>query len=386
MYNRRYDRVFRMLQQEQTGCARGTLEPWGSCVLEIKNGRGRLSGSVRELRPLGQGYAVHALLGEESIFCGRLFPNGTDGQAELFWEFLPDDLGQKKTVEDMKTVFILGEGGMLPLAAYFGEETPVGELLSRRKKAERTGPKARPEQEKTPVPVRKTEPPEKKTEAEEKQTVFSEHAAENTPIHAAEAVCTAKEKKKETGEQFHGSFRRMVMQFKRELAELEEAGILTKEDRQRIFRPAPREAETEPREEKKKKREKTAEEAEEAEELPPKEKEKPPSPLTLFSENESIFPFPSGEEWKRISLAELAGFSGIPLSWQKEFFFLLAERKYHHLIFGETAERVFVGVPALLDDGGAERAEELGFGEFRSVSGKTGYWLFSKEKEEFFRK
>ena len=38
MYNRRYDKVFLMLRQETAGYAVGKRPPWGSCIMELKNG------------------------------------------------------------------------------------------------------------------------------------------------------------------------------------------------------------------------------------------------------------------------------------------------------------------------------------------------------------
>mgnify|MGYP006979003329 CR=1 FL=1 len=59
MYNRRYDKVFLMLRQETAGYAVGKRPPWGSCIMELKNGTGRLMLTVQGLRPLR--YAVYLL-------------------------------------------------------------------------------------------------------------------------------------------------------------------------------------------------------------------------------------------------------------------------------------------------------------------------------------
>lgn len=50
MYNRRYDKVFLMLRQETAGYAVGKRPPWGSCIMELKNGTGRLMLTVQGLR------------------------------------------------------------------------------------------------------------------------------------------------------------------------------------------------------------------------------------------------------------------------------------------------------------------------------------------------
>ena len=120
MYNRRYDKVFLMLRQETAGYAVGKRPPWGSCIMELKNGTGRLMLTVQGLRPLR--YAVYLLAGQESIFCGELHPEKKEGHAELKWAFNPDAVGEGKRAEDFHTVLILAEEGgrSAPLAAYFG--------------------------------------------------------------------------------------------------------------------------------------------------------------------------------------------------------------------------------------------------------------------------
>lgn len=52
MYQRRYDKVYLMLRQETAGYGMGSRGPWGSCILEIKNGQGKLTVAVEGLRPL----------------------------------------------------------------------------------------------------------------------------------------------------------------------------------------------------------------------------------------------------------------------------------------------------------------------------------------------
>lgn len=105
MYNRRYDKVFLMLRQETAGYAVGKRPPWGSCIMELKNGTGRLMLTVQGLRPLR--YAVYLLAGQESIFCGELHPEKKEGHAELKWAFNPDAVGEGKRAEDFHTVLIL---------------------------------------------------------------------------------------------------------------------------------------------------------------------------------------------------------------------------------------------------------------------------------------
>ena len=93
MYHRRYDKVFLMLRQETAGYALAKRPPWGSCVMELKNGMGRLQLNVQGLRPLRGGYEVYVLAGEESILCGSLQPDAKEGHAEMKWDFSPDAVG-----------------------------------------------------------------------------------------------------------------------------------------------------------------------------------------------------------------------------------------------------------------------------------------------------
>ena len=48
-----------MLRQETAGHAVGKRPPWGSCIMELKNGTGRPTLTVQGLRPLR--YAVYLL-------------------------------------------------------------------------------------------------------------------------------------------------------------------------------------------------------------------------------------------------------------------------------------------------------------------------------------
>ena len=65
----------------------------------------------------------------------------------------------------------------------------------------------------------------------------------------------------------------------------------------------------------------------------------------VFASNGELSPFGDGEGWKRLSLEELTLLSQIPLKWQREFFFLLPWRKYHHLILQEKEDGIWLGVP-----------------------------------------
>ena len=199
MYNRRYDKVFLMLRQETAGYAVGKRPPWGSCIMELKNGTGRLMLTVQGLRPLR--YAVYLLAGKESIFCGELHPEKKEGHAELKWAFNPDAVGEGKRAEDFHTVLILAEEGgcSAPLAAYFGEKTDWKAIFQPQKKAE-------PPKKEKPQEMPKLQ--EKIDLKAEKTTALSEQKAE--PPEAQEKPLSA--------QGCHGSFQGLLAKFLRKRA------------------------------------------------------------------------------------------------------------------------------------------------------------------------
>lgn len=339
MYNRRYEKVFLMLRQEVAGYALGKRPPWGSCVMELKNGKGRLHLTIQGLKPLK--YEVYVMAGEESIFCGEVYPEKTEGRCELKWDFAPDSAGKGKKAEDFHTVIVLAEGLSAPLTAYFKEKRNWKQDFI---------------------------PRQKEPQAKEEITLQAAEAA------VAEQPITASEKQEENEdtngkvaemqkESYHGSFQGLLAKFRQELEELEETGILSHEETENIRSLGIQDVET---------KEKT-------EDLPERS---PAERIGLFAFNQELSPFGDGKVWKRLSLEELTLLSQIPLRWQREFFFLLPYRKYHHLILQENEEGIWLGLPGQFHAQDAADAHAFGFHEFRNTDGDWGYWMtFLKRKE-----
>ena len=200
-----------MLRQETAGYAVGKRPPWGSCIMELKNGTGRLMLTVQGLRPLR--YAVYLLAGQESIFCGELHPEKKEGHAELKWAFNPDAVGEGKRAEDFHTVLILAEEGgcSAPLAAYFGEKTDWKAILRPQKGAER----------------------QKKAELQEMpklQEKIDLKAEETTALSEQKAESPEAQEKPLSAQGCHGSFQGLLAKFRRELENLEETGVLSAEE------------------------------------------------------------------------------------------------------------------------------------------------------------
>lgn len=351
MYNRRYEKVFLMLRQETAGYALGKRQPWGSSVMELKNGKGRLHISVQGLQPRAQGYAVYVMAGRESIYCGELYPDGREGSGKLDWAFLPDALGSGKTAEDLHTVLVLavdgGSGFSAPLTAYFKER----------------------------VDWRRDFVPQKTISQETAEPIQEEielHAAEAAALTPPEVHVTPKAdtnakvaEEQKTG--YHGSFQGLLAKFRQELEHLEDTGIFTKEETDK-FRQAGAASSALP-----------PAEYTEAETEKPAEieisKNSAAKPKGLFAKNLELEPFGDGVLWKCLSLEELVLLSQVPLRWQREFFFLLPYRRYHHLILKEDAEGVWLGLPSAYAAADKETAAAFGFGEFRRVEADWGYWL-----------
>lgn len=378
MYNRRYEKIFLMLRQETAGYAIGSRAPWGSCILELKNGGGRLQLSVQGLRPLRQPYAVYILAGEESIFCGRLSPDAKEGYATLKWDFAPDAIGNGKRVEDIHTVLLLaeyGENGIsAPLLAYVAEEMDWRALFSR------IAPQPEPPaQIAEPIALQAAEAPLRKEPAP---------PAEKPHIAIAQAQKSS----------FHGSFQGLLAKFRQELQELEAGGILSAEELERIRgkkepqaeQDVPAETPVEPlciaeyAEQAASAEKPEPEKIEEIEDTPEILVETPAADASRpdpFAHNLELQPFAEGESWKCISLGELTLLAQIPLRWQREFFFLLPQRRYHHLILREGEDGVWLGLPASYAESDAADAKKFGFDTFRRVDGDWGYWLARLEKD-----
>ena len=312
MYNRRYEKVFLMLRQETAGYALGKRPPWGSCVMELKNGRGRLHLTAQGLRPFG--YEVYVMAGEESIFCGEVCPEPKEGRCELKWDFDPDAIGEGKRAEDLHTVILLADGLSAPLTASFREKRDWKTDFARRKTED--------------IPLQAAEA----TFAE--KPVQMEQADIHTKI--------AEEQKARCQDSIHGSFQGLLAKFRQELEELEETGILTREETEHIRNMG----------------------------ATVKEEQEP-----LCSAEQGWVPFGDGKAWKRISPEEMLLFSQVPLKWEREFFFLLPCRKYHHLILREEEKGLWLGVPQKYDERDIADAEKFGFREFRRVADEWGYWL-----------
>ncbi|WP_352400565.1 hypothetical protein [Anaerotignum sp.] len=407
MYNRRYDKVFLMLRQETAGYSLGQRAPWGSCVMEIKNGMGRITLTVQSLRPIHRGkYAVYAIAGEgemqKNFFCGVLKPD-TAGHCELKWDFNPDNLeGKGVVVENLNTVAILAEadgGFSVPLTAYFGSK------VEWRTYFKKNTSKISVQKE----VIKKVEIPAVET-TQEVTLVAAEAPALDKASFEFPKINWKKDEEKEEkrkpietkAENYHGSFRGLLEKFRQELEELQDTGVFTEKDMERIERAGRRNLQNgvvtetidlksaeeimadgneEMEETEMVVPEDTMENQEQQEEEIQTESMSIPEEYVMLKENKEIFPFEDEDlPWKLITLEETMLLEGIPLSWLKDYFFLMPMRKYHHFIWKPEAEGYSIGIPGTDSSDNQQRAQELGFGEFRKMKNDDlGYWVMTKK-------
>lgn len=363
-----------MLKQETTGYSTA----WGSCVMEIKNGQGTLQISVQGLLPKkGLCYKVYGLLAKDmectGIFCGDLALS-QKGQCDLNWTFDPDDMGEGYQAEDLFAVAIMTQQQgkqIAPLVAYFGQKREwISVFCPMKQKADIQAAETmllQPTQQepKTPtmdiLPVTqqpKTEPPEPEQEIE---------------------VQTNTETVEQPDVSYHGNFRGLLKKFRQEMETLEEMGVFSTEEKNKIL------GNTQT------KQELIEDRSDALQNRVPEEMENmcvcddefvtyiniDMTTDDFFKNHEILYPFGDGKAWYRISLKELLFFDTSPLSWQKDTFFLLSYHRYGHLILRQENDDILFGLPDMYDPQEKLRGEHLGFSEFLPIGQKNGmgYWI-----------
>lgn len=404
MYNRRYDKIYLMLRQETAGYGLQQKTPWGSCVLEIKNGQARLHITAQGLRPRSRGwYGVYAVAekdGEPRTFFGGKLPVSPGGQGELKWDFPADQLGDCRA-EDVYAVVVLareenGRGLSAPLTAYFGEKREwqqafyAADDLKAAEAAVICPPKETETVLEQPLSVSVEQGKKEKTEI---LTEAKKESADDNGMMAG-----------------HGSFRDLLKKFRQEMEELTEMGLLTEEENQRILgigntstpfvsaentqtgekaqaeaggtvlakpeqtkiegqAPAKEAGEQNAGEEEK------AEQAEWEEETEKQSTEETPEEEWFLEGHEIMYPFGGEEGWQCI-LPEEALCLG-PLYWNRDIFFLSASHKYRHLIARAEGDGLLLGLPEQFREEDRKRAAALGLVWFRPMEKDPafGYWI-----------
>ncbi|NDO46161.1 hypothetical protein [Clostridium sp. MD294] len=426
MYNRRYDKAFVMLKQELGGFSLGQHSAWGSCIMELKNKKGRLIFSVQGLKKLvdGRRYEAFIIAGKgnamRGINCG-IVEVDQHGKGELKWEFDPDLIGKSGfSVEELHTVALIVKGGyglVVPLAGYFNEKVAWKKCF---KEEQQQKPDLRAaEAILLEEPKESIQQSKKMVQLKQENTIVEiepEQPKQPQNIVEEQKISDTIQNKQEISP-FQKNFKNMLFNFKRELEKLEQSGILTKEEQKNITQITTNtqskqtviqqqkidaEQKTEIKQklqqqqqtecEQKPQIEKTVQEFQ----IPQDNVAIPQNNITveqnkeiayILQNNDTLQPFEEGI-WKSIALEELAVLPVNITEVMKNLFYICAYRKYKHFIFQKTAENEYtIGVPAQYYPETRREAEHLYFTTFQPCgkevmkTGCYGYWLRSIKAE-----
>lgn len=376
MYNRRYDKSFVMLKQELGGFSLGQQSAWGSCVMELKNGKGRLTFSVQGLKKLtdGRRYDAFVIGGKgdkmKGICCGTMEVD-SHGKGELKWEFDPDAIGKSAFhAEELHTVALIVKGGyglIVPLAGYFHDKVQWKKLFQE-------------ENDLIAAEAVLLKTPEKKKE----QNTYTITKQEPEQPQNPDNIVKEENKKnvvtlKPQDSSFQKNFKNMLFQFKQELEKLEQNGIITKQQQQDILQTKTN-IDTQQKEDNAVQNNiETNIPQQKIEQSTMIEQNK--EIAYILQNNDDIQPFEQGN-WKSIALEELIVLPMNATQMMKHLFYIFAYRKYKHFILQKTGEKEYIiGVPAQYSAEKRREAEQLSFEIFQPCGkelmkeGCYGYWL-----------
>lgn len=208
-------------------------------------------------------------------------------------------------------------------------------------------------------------------------------AEETTALSEQKAESPEAQEKPLSAQGCHGSFQGLLAKFRRELENLEETGVLSAEETANIR--AAGKTENPPVKEGGQCADTGTERVDKTTEIVDKADTSGQQKDTL-GQQKKLEPFGDGVLWDCLFLEELTLLAQIPLKWQKEFFFLLPYRRYHHLILRQAENGCWLGLPGNTARRRKPRHSASGFGNFAAwmETGATG-WLFWRRKVEKVR-
>ncbi|MCL2698786.1 MAG: hypothetical protein FWE68_00570 [Defluviitaleaceae bacterium] len=378
-----YSRAFITLKQDRSGYGLKSREPSGRAVIEVKNGKGKITVSVQELK--GEvGYRAYIVSSTNDCVAVKIGSLRADerGKAELKWEFDPFDVertGIQIEAFDVVAVVVQSQGeNAWVLTGYRGDTVRFKEKFHEAVTREKAVVESQqePPQEPTvaeiqsePEPVECLDEPQiEEAQTEKVQTdepddesgfeplvMFTEEEAEvaaaSEPEEAPEDVKTQSEPEPQPDP--HAKFKSMAQRFNKELEELETLMHESTDARQ---------------------------------------KHRPDAMKTIMENNAAMVPFKSGLEdvkWVRISLKDLAHLprNCWKLSYDPYINFVFS--KYKHLMLGayDDQPRYILALPDAFDASRERHAKQLGFDLFKPSDNvieehrdaEYGYWLMEFE-------
>lgn len=397
-----------MLRQEMNGFSLGQRPAWGSCIMEIKNNKGKFTLNIQGLKKLNDNrdYTLYVIGGKagkaDGISCGRIEVDNF-GKGELRWEFDPDNIcGTGLSVEELHTIAIVVGGQQqygltAPIAGYFAEKvnwkTKFHELAKRTTSGSVSKQAVKPTIAESQVASQPKESIENIQVPETKLTKEKEINFQNSTLIAAESATleepvevnevhtneTAALKmvgntlsEKEGKNNFQENFKNMLLQFQKELSNLEKHGVLTPEDIKKINPSSQETIKTEKVE--------SVERIKEKAEI----KQEPLSDIEyIFQKNDAIIPFVSDDfTWRCICMEELSVLPVSTLTLMHHIFSIHSYRKYKHFVLGRNeAGKMYLGLPNHYNPEDKKIASQLGFQKFRPCGSEKvernchGYWI-----------
>jgi hypothetical protein len=369
-----YSRVFITLKQDRAGYGQKSREPSGRAVIEVKDGRGKITVFAQELKgeAVYKAYIVSGANDCVAVKMGSLNADGR-GKAELKWEFDPFDVegtGIQIDAFDVVSVVVRSKtetawvltgyrGGDVLFKEKFHEAVKPGtkhdiETEAQREHTAELSPASAPEQtineqdesdEPKPLQMFVESEPNVETAASEPAS-----EAESVETAATEPAVPEEKEREENPPDSHAKFKSMAQRFNKELEQLESLMQVDTAAGQRRGLD------------------------------------------TIMESNAVMSPFQTGFDgvkWVRISLKEL---THLPRScWKLGYdpYVSLAFSKYRHLMLGAYAgrQRYILALPDAFDPARERHAKYLGFDLFRTsdniIEGHKdanyGYWLMEFE-------
>lgn len=377
MYNRKYDKILVSLKQDTHGFSLCDRPTSGSCTIEIKNNKGTIRISLKDLKqPKTNKYKFYGISvsksKSEGIYICDIIPDST-GFFEYKREFDPDNfIDTEKTIDEINVFAIICENKnksdiiISPLCGYTDTKINWKSRFT-------IYNKSRPENDAI-IDLSDykeiTETPQNTIQAAEKSNL-----TEKT-ISSTEAVLEKPSKNDILADMFSipasDMFSSITKRFKEEMELLENSGIFTKEDIKKI---------NNIKDNKINNSENINEITKISEISNHSSNEYKTSKNNdinnIFEENKKITLPYSNNEWVICDFDEHVLLPENTILYSKNPFILYCCKKYKHIIIGRNKEKntYYIGIPDFYDKDYKLKASQMGFREFIKKDNNWGYWI-----------
>ncbi len=373
MYNRKYDKILVSLKQDTHGFSLSDRPTSGSCTIEIKNNKGIIRISLKDLKqPKTNTYKFYGISvsksKSEGIYICDITPDST-GFFEYKREFNPDNfIDTDKTIDEINVFAVICENKtesniiISPLCGYTDTKINWKSRFTIYDKLHTVNDTIIDLSDYKEI----TETPKNTIQAAEKSNF------EEKTISSTEAVLE-KTTKNDIFEDIFSipasdMFSSITKRFKEEMELLENAGIFTKEDIKKITNT--------------KDSVKTIENTNKITEISKSlntnyEINKNDNINSIFEENKKITLPHSNNEWVICDFDEHVLLPENIILYSKNPFILYCCKKYKHIIIGRNKEKntYYIGIPDFYNKDYTLKASQIGFREFIKKDTNWGYWI-----------